>query len=443
MPSTPRTLLMMLTAITLLGACKSAPPAKPPVEITTQPVQTPPPAREVLPPDPSPALGLAEARLHYCADLAQGAALKAAQQALARDPFSLLASPKEARGQRDLVIVAVGDVSQPAKQWREHVDRLKTRAFAPTQHLLDSGDLVSMNLENPISELQPSAKKTYSFTSPPERLGWYFDVGFNLFSLSNNHIADADQQGIDDTLMHLQRERSTRGVQAWWAGAGTSPQEAEQVTWVEPQGKNLKIAYFSTGFSKSSNVSKFWSESLVQRIKEARKTADIVVVAVHAGKEYQHVPEANTTKIFHDWVDAGADLVIGHHPHVIRPVEVYKQGLILHSLGNYVFASRTVRYRKSGAKMYGLLARVIIQDARVAGVELTPTWVNNSGGWSLPDGQKMPNANFAPLLITGDFADAFFDDFAQWTTEAGATPIQREGDTGRIIISAPKPQAIN
>lgn len=437
-------LILSLSCFVLLAtsACKTnntnqPSPAK--EEVVEKPTQDKTPVEKTRPPDISPALLQARGGLESALVVASKAsAERAAELAKPMAPFEILQAEKSERGERDLVLVAVGDVSQPTKQWREATEGLGTKAFAPTQRYLDSGDLVFMNLENPISELEPSAKKTYAFTSPPHRLGWYFDVGFNLFSLSNNHIADADQAGIDDTLSHLEAERERRGVQAWWAGAGASYDEAEGVTWVQPEGKDLKIAYFSTGFSKGANVSKFWSESLVKRISEADKQADLVVVSVHAGKEYQHVPKENLAKIYRGWIDAGADLVIGHHPHVIRPVEVYKQGLILHSLGNYVFASRTVRYRKSGAKMYGLVARVVIQDGRVAALELVPTWVNNSSGWSLPDGEKMPNANFAPLPLKGPFADVFFEDFATWTTETGGTQVTREGDVGRIELPAPE-----
>lgn len=352
-----------------------------------------------------------------------------------RDPFEVLAQPKEERGRRDLVLVAVGDVSQPTKQWVDRTMKLKTKAFAPTQHLLDSGDLVFMNLENPISELSPTAKKKYAFTSHPERLGWYFDVGFNLYSLSNNHIADADQPGIDDTLMYLEQYKKDRGVDAWWAGAGTTPEEGEQATIFTPPGKDLKIAFFSTGFSKGKNVSKFWSESLVERIKAIDSEVDLVIVSVHAGKEYKHIPEDDLQTRYKAWVDAGADIVIGHHPHVIRPVEIYKERVIFYSLGNYVFASRTVRHRKSGAKMYGLMPRVIIQDGKVTATELTPTWVNNSGDWVLPSGERLKNSNFVPEILTGPFADAFFEDFSAWTESCGATQPTRHEDVGRLLIT--------
>ncbi len=355
---------------------------------------------------------------------------------LAIDPYIML-EDKKFRGPRDLVITAVGDVSQPTKKWSAATIALKGDVFLPTQHLLDSGDLVFMNLENPISEREPKVKKEFSFTSDPGRLDWYIDAGFNLYSLSNNHIADAYQDGIDDTLRHLREYSERKDATIFWAGAASTYEEAEAATWVTVEGKDLKIAFFSTGFSNGKNVSKFWSKTLVTKITEAKKTADVVIVSVHAGKEYKHTPQAQLKTLYRGWVDAGADVVIGHHPHVIRPVEAYKGGIILHSLGNYVFASRTRRHKEHGARMYGLVARVIIRDGKPAGVELVPTWVNNAHGWKLESGEELPRADFVPRLVTGEFADIFFEDFEQWTEEAGLTPSRRVRDAARVDAEAP------
>lgn len=433
--------ILILISLTLaISACKStAPqtrPATPPpatAPSNTSTTSTPQKERPPL----TPAIDLASATLRAARTAADTRATALAKSAVVTDPFELLAIPKDQRSSKDVVLVAVGDVSQPTKQWVDTTMRLKTDAFAPTQHLLDSGDLVFMNLENPISELDPTAKKTYAFTSHPERLGWYFDVGFNLFSLANNHIADADQPGIDDTLAHLERYSSERDTPAWWAGAGSSVEEAEQATIFTPPGKDLRIAFFSTGFSKGENVSKFWSESLTERIKKIDSEVDLVIVSVHAGKEYIHIPEQDLTTRYKAWVDAGADLVIGHHPHVIRPVEIYNERPIFYSLGNYVFASRTVRHRKMKAKMYGLMPRIVIQDGKVTAVEITPTWVNNSDGWKLPTGESIPNSNFVPQVLEGAFADAFFEDFNAWTEEANATFPERHKDVGRYLMSPP------
>lgn len=438
-------LLFLAATLCFATACASTP--KKPAPTPAEPVVTTPKTQPKEDDQAAQADAQAKAQAQQAAQeadaqaAAQAAAAQKAEQerqeALAKDPMLLL-NDKSLRGPKDLVLTAVGDVSQPTKQWPEPTNRLKTEVFTPTKALLDSGDLIFMNLENPVSDLQPKVKKEFSFTSAPERLGWYMDVGFNLFSLSNNHIADAGQEGIDDTLRHLKEKSEARSHKAWWAGASSnSYDEAESATYIELPDKNLKIAYFSTGNSRGAFVSKYWSASLLKKIKEAKTKADLVIVSVHGGKEYQHLPEQNITNIYHSWVDQGADLVIGHHPHVIRPVEVYKQSIIIHSLGNYVFASRTKRHRKFKAKMYGLITRVVIKDGKVRGVAISPTWVNNSEDWVLEDGQRMKNANFVPQLITGKFADVFFEDFLGWTQEAGFQLPVRKGDEGILIIPSP------
>ena len=356
--------------------------------------------------------------------------------AIEREPLILLDHP-EKRGSRDFVFVAVGDVSQPATQWVEQVEGLGPKAFDPTRHLL-TGELNFMNLENPVTEESPTAKKQYSFTCPPHRLDWYLGAGFNMFSLANNHIADAAQPGIDATITNLDEAAARAQKPLWHAGAGQTPEEGIAPKIVEVPGKDLKMAFFSVGFSGSPNVGKFYDETLPDRIREAKKTVDLVMVAVHAGKEYIHVPDPQLQARYRSWVDAGADLVVGHHPHVIQPVEAYKGSLILYSLGNYVFASRTVRHRKVGAKLYGMIARVAIVDGKVRAAQLVPTWVNNSDDWTLDDGQTLPHAAFAPKVLTGSFADAWFQDMETWTRSANTTPIERQGDTG--VIRLPKSQ---
>ena len=440
MTTSPLSRALLLTSTLLVASACSTPntvPTTPEVERTVAP--QPKPVEVKMAPKPRGSLRAARldamrvAREDTFASM--GAGIVASRQAMAeiasRDPYLMLGDAS-LRGRRDLVITAVGDVSQPTKQWKKETLALKGKVFEPTQHLLDSGDIVFMNLENPISDADPKAKKEFSFTSAPERLGWYIDAGFNTFSLSNNHIADANQEGIDDTLRHLAEYSASKNKTLFWAGAGSTYEEAEAATWIELPDKDLKIAFFSTGFSRGKNVSKFWSKSLVKKIAAAKAEADLVLVSVHAGKEYKHLPQTQLKNLYREWVDAGADVVIGHHPHVIRPVEAYKGAIIIHSLGNYVFASRTRRHKEHGARMYGLVARVIIVDGKPAGIELVPTWVNNAHGWKLETGESMPRADFVPRLVEGPFADVFVEDFTRWTEESGLTPATRVGDTLRV-----------
>ncbi len=360
------------------------------------------------------------------------------RQRFKADPFLML-DERENRGSRDLVIVAVGDVSQPASQWVEATESLKGNVFTPTKALIESGELAFMNLENPMTDIKPIAKKTYAFNSPPERLAWYMNAGFNMFSLANNHIADSGEEGVLDSIKNVELYSEKLGIPVWHSGAGEDAASAVAPVYIRLKDKDITVAFFSVGFSGSIRVARFWDDKLPQYIAEAREKADIVFLSVHAGKEYHHVPAADIKARYRSWVDAGADLVVGHHPHSIQPVEQYKQGVIFYSLGNFVFGSRTVRHRKMGAKMYGILTRIVIEDGQLRGVEIVPTWVNNSDNWTLPTGETLPNANFTPKILDGPFADQFFEDFSQWTEQAGATQLERVGDIGLIRVPLKSP----
>jgi poly-gamma-glutamate synthesis protein (capsule biosynthesis protein) len=430
-------------AILLLATACSAPPHKAEPALPA-PSTAPDMARDAAPdttPGPAPGFDTPDAAPDL--SVAPGfdtpdSSPDSAQQGPPATPRQLL-DDRARRGPRDLVITAFGDVSQPTPSWPAQTNQLKGKVFEPTLPYIQSADLAFLNLENPISEASPKVKKEFSFTSHPDRLSWYIEAGFNLFSLSNNHIGDADQEGIDDTLRYLVEWSTKLNKQIWWAGAATTYADAEAPTIFKVPNKDLTVAFFSTGNSRHPHVSKYWSEAISKRIKQARTEADLVIISVHAGKEYIHVPEEDLQRRYRAWIDAGADLVIGHHPHVVRPAEAYKNAFILHSLGNYVFMSRTYRHRDFRAKMYGLMARVVVQDGKISGAELVPLWVNNSEPWRLDSGELLPNANFVPRPLSGPFADTFFDDFKGWSLAAGVHPPERTADTGWLPVPATSP----
>ena len=174
---------------------------------------------------------------------------------------------------------------------------------------------------------------------------------------------------------------------------------------------------------------------VAKAIRQLVKKVDIVVLSVHYGMEFVHVPMDRTIRIYHDFVDAGADLILGHHPHVLRGVEQYKRALILHSLGNYTFASKTVRHRAVGAKLYGLIAEIRISRKRIVRVVLHPRYVNNLEKWTLGD-QTIRAANFVPYPVKGKFARAVLDAVQQWSTAipGNKVKIRFQGDRGVIRL---------
>jgi hypothetical protein len=131
-------------------------------------------------------------------------------------------------------------------------------------------------------------------------------------------------------------------------------------------------------------------------------------------------------------VEAGADVVLGHHPHVIQPVACHDGSLIAYSLGNFVFTSRTLRHRENDAKLYGMMTRIVFRDKTVLGAEIVPLWVNNTEGWTLPTGEHLPRTDFTPRPLTGAFADAFFENLVEWSRAIGAAPPRRQGERGWV-----------
>ena len=246
----------------------------------------------------------------------------------------------------DIVITAVGDIAFPTESYKSRINRLNTRIFDPTRAILKRGDLVFGNIEAPLTTAPTVEQKTYAFTMPPERLGWLLDAGFNLFSLANNHTADAGEAGIRDTIEHLTKAEKSHGIH--WSGTTLDPKTEYTPTIFTVKG--TKIGFLAVGNNRSSFVYRMRPSRITQAIRALDKDVDVVILSIHYGKEYRHVPHKSTVAIYRNFVDAGADLILGHHPHVIRGIEQYKQALIVHSLGNYTFAS-TEPLRKSESRI--------------------------------------------------------------------------------------------
>ncbi len=166
-------------------------------------------------------------------------------------------------------------------------------------------------------------------------------AGFGLMSLANNHSRDYGPAGIAATMQALH----DAGIKT--IGTGENYKAARQVVITPLRGINVAwIAY--THVPDPPDYGVYWEgkgygrarveeEKLAEQIKAARNDADLLIVQFHWGIEYEPRPFETQIRIARAAVDAGASLVIGHHPHVIQTTEIYKDTLILYSLGNFLF----------------------------------------------------------------------------------------------------------
>jgi len=238
--------------------------------------------------------------------------------------------------------------------------------FLRVSELLNSADLTTGNLEGPISNKGIRVGGIYSFRMDPAVIDGLQSAGFDILSLANNHILDYGQLAMEDTFSRLKET----GID--YVGAGFNKDEAYSPI-IKEVGKT-KIAFLAftnlgpsgwTAGEKSPGIAWLEKEKLEEAIKKAKEQADIIVVSFHFGDEYQSSSNSSQQFFAHLAIDSGADLVIGHHPHVVQEVEKYQKGYIAYSLGNFVFDQRF-----SEKTMTALLIKIIIRGGKID--ELVP-----------------------------------------------------------------------
>ena len=217
--------------------------------------------------------------------------------------------------------------------------------FLKIANTLQKADLVFGNLESQISDKGEKIGTIYSFRAKPAAVESLIYAGFDVISVTNNHSFDYGKEALDDSIHRLKI-----------AGIATSP-----VTKMLDETTISFLAY------KQWELKQSWQDD----IKNA--TGDIVVVSIHAGEEYSKEPTIFQKNFAKDAIEAGADLVVGHHPHVTQPVEQYKNGWIAYSLGNFVFDQDF-----SAETMQGLMLKVLVEDKKIKEVISLQTIINSS-----------------------------------------------------------------
>ncbi|MGG1551439.1 CapA family protein [Paenibacillus ferrarius] len=214
--------------------------------------------------------------------------------------------------------------------------------FTNVKEDLKKPDYTIANLETPISTRGTPQDKEYSYRSAPEALTALKNAGIDLVNLANNHVMDYGEAAFLDTMASLD-ETGIRRV-----GAGKDAAEAYQPVIVEKQGVRIAFLGFSrvvpnTSWKAGKNhpgVAETYDYRVpVEAIQKAKANADLVVVIAHWGIEREDAPDKYQKELAHRYIDAGADLIVGGHPHVLQGFEQYKGKWIAYSLGNFVFTT--------------------------------------------------------------------------------------------------------
>jgi len=229
---------------------------------------------------------------------------------------------------------------------------------------LQKADILFGNLEGPISDKGTKVGSIYSFRNDPKSIEGLTFAGFDVISLANNHVFDYGREALEDTLLRLK----TAGID--YLGAGFNEKEAYSP--IIKELNDTKIAFLAytnlgpeTWKAGEENSGIAWIsennlETIKRDIEKVKKESDILIVSLHSGEEYQKTPTQFQIEFSRAFIDAGADLVIGHHPHIIQPNEKYKDGWIFYSLGNFVFDQNF-----SEETMRGQILKILIENNKI------------------------------------------------------------------------------
>jgi poly-gamma-glutamate synthesis protein (capsule biosynthesis protein) len=274
--------------------------------------------------------------------------------------------------------------------------------FEPVADLLGRADLAFANLETPIA---PGAGGTreYVFNATPEVVRALQRSGLDVVAVANNHAFDQGRAGFDETLSNLDK-LGMRRVGAGPIGRSAGPEILE--------AGGLRIAFLGWAhfFNQSGNdcpagrgasapcqqAAQLDRTAAVATVRAAAVDADAVVVSLHWGDEYQQQPRVEDADLAHQLADAGATVILGHHPHVLQPIELYRRAdgaisVIAYSLGNFVSNQSRgyvfgVTPEKAAATRDGALLEIElarrdygrgVARVEVAGAGYVPLWTEN------------------------------------------------------------------
>ncbi len=274
--------------------------------------------------------------------------------------------------EQPITLLAVGDINL-GRQCGQSL--LREGARYPFGHLrswIESFDLAFCNLESNISEQGGETVKPDNrliFTAPPLAaiaLRW---SGWDLVSTANNHSCDYGLRALKETVVHLQ----SAGIP--FNGTAMFASELYQPTYLKIKGRTIAFLAVTdvsnapvagTALQHYLNVAD--RECVLPALVAAERVADFTIVSYHGGNEYSDWPTERTRRFLHWAVDNGADLVLGHHPHVIQGVETYRGALIIYSLGNFTFYQGGQPYWTD----FGLAAAISIGRNGVLSTEFVP-----------------------------------------------------------------------
>ncbi|MDA8099729.1 MAG: CapA family protein [Nitrospiraceae bacterium] len=333
--------------------------------------------------------------------------------------IALPADPAVSSSDADLTIAAVGDImlGHRAAPWLRQEGA--AYPYAKVLPVLREAQLVIGNLEAPISTRGAAVEnKQFTLRAEPLAADSLAAAGIRVVTLANNHILDFGPLALQDTLNILDEHGILH------SGAGMDLDDARQPAFLKVGGRTIAFLSYSLTFpiefyasAGRPGTAPGYKDYVRRDIEAARPRADLVVVSFHWGAELMTAAKDYQQELGRKAIDWGADLVLGHHPHILQELELYKGRLIAYSLGNFVFGSESDKTNSS------IILLCTFRGKSLVRAEIVPLDVNNY------------RVAYQPRILTGAQAEQVISGINA-ASERFRTRLVRENGRGVLAPTA-------
>lgn len=264
--------------------------------------------------------------------------------------------------QKRIVLTATGDII-PARSVNAQVIKHGDYKwpYLNIAEITRNSDLTFINLESPLINNCPVTDEGMIFCGDAKNVEGLVFIGADIASLANNHAGNYGAEAVQNTIDLLNKN----GILT----TGTDGPVFKEI-------KGMKFAFlgYNDIEKNQTGISNADEEKIKREIADAKKEADIIVVTFHWGAEYRELPDERQKFLGYLAIDAGADLIIGNHPHWVQPVEIYKDKIITYAHGNFIFDQMWSEETKTG-----VVGRYTFYGKKLIDVEFLPVYIENYG----------------------------------------------------------------
>jgi poly-gamma-glutamate capsule biosynthesis protein CapA/YwtB (metallophosphatase superfamily) len=309
-----------------------------------------------------------------------------------------------------ITIAFAGDVHFEA-QLRPRLGDPST-ALAPVAAQLSAADLTVVNLETSIGASGSPEPKRFTFQAPPEALDALAAAGVDVATMANNHGMDFGQEGLSDTLAAIAADPALTVI-----GVGSNAAQAFAPAVVDVRGTTVAVIGAHSADDPTADPTEHWAAGddtpgvavvqdpgrLAEAVRAASEAAEVVVVFMHWGIQGDRCPSPSQAETARVLADAGADIVVGSHPHVVQGTGLLDDTYVAYGLGNFVWYNPGT----GAGSMTGVLT-LTVDDGKVVAEQWLPARIQSNG---------------LPLFATGADAEGLAADFSQLRECARLAPL--------------------